>query len=214
AKSPTNTQSPKSSFLASLNPKTWGKLGAQTNNSNSEPSRTVGVSGLARVPPKDSISNNRDKIKAWIKEQASKFVERYFNSENVDGSNPALNVLQRLCTATEQLNIQVGGGMECLVEISSIVSESDVSSFEIQHSGLVKQLLVYLTSSTDRDLLSRDVRLKRFLRVFAGCPVPGMELSGRLDPSENGPYLAVVHKMNSCLSQMEQFPVKVQIFPG
>lgn len=59
AKSPTNTQSPKSSFLASLNPKTWGKLGAQTNNSNSEPSRTVGVSGLARVPPKDSISNNR-----------------------------------------------------------------------------------------------------------------------------------------------------------
>lgn len=68
---------------------------------------------------------------------------------------------------------QVDGGMECLVEISSIVSESDVSSFEIQHSGLVKQLLVYLTSSTDRDLLSRDVRLKRFLRVFAGCPVSG-----------------------------------------
>ncbi|TWW77861.1 E3 ubiquitin-protein ligase TRIP12 [Takifugu flavidus] len=214
AKSPTNTQSPKSSFLASLNPKTWGKLGAQTNNSNSEPSRTVGVSGLARVPPKDSISNNRDKIKAWIKEQASKFVERYFNSENIDGSNPALNVLQRLCTATEQLNIQVDGGMECLVEISSIVSESDVSSFEIQHSGLVKQLLVYLTSSSDRDLLSRDVRLKRFLRVFAGCPVPGMELSGRLDPSDNGPYLAVVHKMNSCLSQMEQFPVKVHDFPS
>lgn len=55
----------------------------------------------------DHIGLYRDKIKAWIKEQASKFVERYFNSENVDGSNPALNVLQRLCTATEQLNIQV-----------------------------------------------------------------------------------------------------------
>ncbi|XP_041796000.1 E3 ubiquitin-protein ligase TRIP12 isoform X2 [Chelmon rostratus] len=214
AKSPTSTQSPKSSFLASLNPKTWGKPGAQTNNANSEPSRTAGVSGLARAPPKDSISNNRDKIKAWIKEQASKFVERYFNSENVDGSNPALNVLQRLCTATEQLNLQVDGGLECLVEISSIVSESDVSSFEIQHSGLVKQLLVYLTSNTDRDLLSRDVRLKRFLNVFAGCPVPGMEPVGRLDPSENGPYLALVHKMNSCLSQMEQFPVKVHDFPS
>lgn len=66
--------------------------------------------------------------------------------------------------------------MECLVEISSIVSESDVSSFEIQHSGLVKQLLVYLTSSADRDLLSRDVRLKRFLRVFAGCPVSNLKL--------------------------------------
>lgn len=66
---------------------------------------------------------------------------------------------------------QVDGGMECLVEISSIVSESDVSSFEIQHSGLVKQLLVYLTANTDRELLSRDVRLKRFLHVFGGCPV-------------------------------------------
>lgn len=59
AKSPTTTQSPKSSFLANLNPKTWGKLGVQTNNSSSEPSRTAGVSGLARPPAKDSVSNNR-----------------------------------------------------------------------------------------------------------------------------------------------------------
>lgn len=49
----------------------------------------------------------REKIKGWIKEQAHKFVDRYFSSENMDGSNPALNVLQRLCTATEQLNLQV-----------------------------------------------------------------------------------------------------------
>ena len=73
-------------------------------------------------------------------------------------------------------NLKVDGGMECLLEISGIVSESDVSSFEIQHSGLVKQLLLYLTSNTDRDgvgrdLVGRDVRLKRFLNVFYGCPV-------------------------------------------
>uniref|UniRef100_A0A673JRK4 E3 ubiquitin-protein ligase n=1 Tax=Sinocyclocheilus rhinocerous TaxID=307959 RepID=A0A673JRK4_9TELE len=214
AKSPTTTQSPKSSFLASLNPKTWGKLGTQTNSSNSEPSRTAGVSGLARVPPKDSVSNNRDKIKAWIKEQASKFVECYFNSESLNGSNPALNVLQRLCTATEQLNLQVDSGVECLEEISSIVSESDVSSFEIQHSGLVKQLLLYLTSNSERDTISRDERIKRFLHVFFGCPIPGQEPLGRLDPTENGPLLALVHKMNNCLSQMEQFPVKVHDFPS
>lgn len=53
---------------------------------------------------------SREKIKGWIKEQAHKFVERYFSSENMDGSNPALNVLQRLCTATEQLNLQVRNG--------------------------------------------------------------------------------------------------------
>ncbi|XP_029111262.1 E3 ubiquitin-protein ligase TRIP12 isoform X2 [Scleropages formosus] len=214
AKSPTATQSPKSSFLASLNPKTWGKLGAQSNSAASEPSRTAGASGLPRPTPKDSISNNREKIKAWIKEQASKFVEHHFNSENVDCSNPALNVLQRLCTATEQLDLQVDSGTECLVEIRSIVSESDVSSFEIQHSGFVRQLLLYLTSNSEKDAVSRDVRLKRFLHVFYGCSVPGTETMARLDPSENGPLLALVHKMNSCLSQMEQFPVKVHDFPS
>lgn len=44
--------------------------------------------------------------------------------------------------------------------------------------------------------------------------VPGMEPVGRLDPAENGSLLALVHKMNSCLSQMEQFPVKVHDFPS
>ncbi|XP_063162735.1 E3 ubiquitin-protein ligase TRIP12 isoform X4 [Candoia aspera] len=214
AKSPTATQSPKSSFLASLNPKTWGRLSTQSNSNNIEPARTAGVSGLARVASKDTISNNREKIKGWIKEQAHKFVERYFSSENMDGSNPALNVLQRLCTATEQLNLQVDGGVECLVEIRSIVSESDVSSFEIQHSGFMKQLLLYLTSKSEKDAVSRDVRLKRFLHVFFSSPLPGEEPLGRLEPLENAPLLSLVHKMNNCLSQMEQFPVKVHDFPS
>ncbi|XP_065413012.1 E3 ubiquitin-protein ligase TRIP12 isoform X7 [Chrysemys picta bellii] len=214
AKSPTTTQSPKSSFLASLNPKTWGRLSTQSNSNNIEPARTAGVSGLARAASKDTISNNREKIKGWIKEQAHKFVERYFNSENMDGSNPALNVLQRLCTATEQLNLQVDGGAECLVEIRSIVSESDVSSFEIQHSGFVKQLLLYLTSKSEKDAVSRDVRLKRFLHVFFSSPPPEEESLGRLEPVGNAPLLALVHKMNNCLSQMEQFPVKVHDFPS
>ncbi|XP_025895838.1 E3 ubiquitin-protein ligase TRIP12 isoform X2 [Nothoprocta perdicaria] len=214
AKSPTTTQSPKSSFLASLNPKTWGRLSTQSNSNNIEPARTAGVSGLARAASKDTISNNREKIKGWIKEQAHKFVERYFSSENMDGSNPALNVLQRLCTATEQLNLQVDGGTECLVEIRSIVSESDVSSFEIQHSGFVKQLLLYLTSKSEKDVVSRDIRLKRFLHVFFSSPLPGEEPLGRLEPLENAPLLALVHKMNNCLSQMEQFPVKVHDFPS
>ncbi|XP_027756715.1 E3 ubiquitin-protein ligase TRIP12 isoform X1 [Empidonax traillii] len=214
AKSPTTTQSPKSSFLASLNPKTWGRLSTQSNSNNIEPARTAGVSGLARAASKDTISNNREKIKGWIKEQAHKFVEHYFSSENMDGSNPALNVLQRLCTATEQLNLQVDGGTECLVEIRSIVSESDVSSFEIQHSGFVKQLLLYLTSKSEKDAVSRDIRLKRFLHVFFSSPLPGEEPLGRLEPLENAPLLALVHKMNNCLSQMEQFPVKVHDFPS
>jgi E3 ubiquitin-protein ligase TRIP12 len=105
-------------------------------------------------------------IKNYIKGQAHKFVEHYFSSENMDGSNPALNVLQRLCAATEQLSLQVDGGAECLVEIHSIVSETDVSSFEIQHGGFVKQLLLYLTSKSEKDAVSREILLKPFLHVF------------------------------------------------
>ena len=41
-----------------------------------------------------------------------------------------------------------------------------------------------------------------------------MEPVSRLDPTGNGAYLGLVHKMNSCLSQMEQFPVKVHDFPS
>jgi len=197
-----------------LNPKTWGRLSAQSNSNNIEPARTAGVSGLARAASKDTISNNREKIKGWIKEQAHKFVERYFSSENMDGSNPALNVLQRLCAATEQLNLQVDGGAECLVEIRSIVSESDVSSFEIQYSRFVKQLLLYLTSKSEKDAVSREIRLKRFLHVFFSSPLPGEEPIGRVEPVGNAPLLALVHKMNNCLSQMEQFPVKVHDFPS
>lgn len=69
------------------------------------------------------------------------------------------------------LTLQVDGGAECLVEIRSIVSESDVSSFEIQHSGFVKQLLLYLTSKSEKDAVTRDIRLKRFLHVFFSSPV-------------------------------------------
>lgn len=89
--------------------------------------------------------------------------------------------------------------MECLVEISSIVSESDVSSFEIQHSGLVKQLLLYLTSNTDRDLLSRDVRLKRFLHVFTGCPVRS--------------YASTAHTDGAAEAAVDVSEVLVVIFP-
>lgn len=52
------------------------------------------------------------------------------------------------------------------------------------------------------------------LSLLFGWKGPGMEPLTRLDPMENGAYLALVHKMNSCLSQMEQFPVKVHDFPS
>ena len=56
-----------------------------------------------------------------------------------------------------------------LKTIGIVVKESDVSPFEVIHSGLIQALLQFLTSqamSTERDL-----RLRQFLHVFLNCPV-------------------------------------------
>lgn len=60
-------------------------------------------------------------------------------------------------------------GIDCLKEIANIMKDSDVSPFEIIHSGLVQKLLQYLTSTTGD--VPRDVRIRRFLHIFLNCPV-------------------------------------------
>ena len=60
-------------------------------------------------------------------------------------------------------------GLEALQEVSVIMRDSDVSPFEVIHSGLVIKLLQYLT--TMEGAVPRDVRIRRFLHVFLNCPV-------------------------------------------
>ena len=55
-----------------------------------------------------------------------------------------------------------------LREISAILGESDVSPFEILHSGLVGRLVNYLSDNTSFD---RDQHIRNFLFVFINCPV-------------------------------------------
>ena len=50
-----------------------------------------------------------------------------------------------------------------------IMKDSDVSPFEVIHSGLVRRLLQYLT--TAEGAVPRDIRIRRFLHVFLNCPV-------------------------------------------
>ena len=61
--------------------------------------------------------------------------------------------------------------LAALREISVIVRDSDVSAFEVIHSGLVNKMLQYLTL---QDPHLRDLRIRRFLHVFLGCPVRDM----------------------------------------
>lgn len=65
--------------------------------------------------------------------------------------------------------IQEDGGIECLEAIANIMEESDVSPFEVIHSGLIGTLLQYLTSQSG--IPDRDLRIRRFLHVFLNCPV-------------------------------------------
>lgn len=65
--------------------------------------------------------------------------------------------------------------MRALADIRSVVIDSDISSFELIHSGLVRKLLQYLTTSDGGPLPfgsnARDDRLRSFLHVFMGSPV-------------------------------------------
>lgn len=56
------------------------------------------------------------------------------------------------------------------MELKEIVLTSDISPFEVNHSGLIKSLTVYLTELT-YGLDHRSKRLRKFLHVFAGYPV-------------------------------------------
>jgi len=56
------------------------------------------------------------------------------------------------------------------LELREIVLTSDISPFEVNHSGLIKSLTVYLTEVT-LGFDHRSERLRKFLHVFAGYPV-------------------------------------------
>lgn len=60
--------------------------------------------------------------------------------------------------------------MEALRELRTVVLESDISSFELNHSGLISALVAFLTDECGYKS-SRDARIRSFIHVFADCPV-------------------------------------------
>ncbi|XP_041350022.1 E3 ubiquitin-protein ligase TRIP12-like isoform X2 [Gigantopelta aegis] len=209
AKESKSGTSAKMSFLPSFNPRSWGRLGSSSSSAERPP--LPKDSSIQKIII-NSTSANKEKIKTWIKDQACKFLERYFSSENAGGSHPALGVLKRLCTATEKLSLEEDHGIEVLKEISSIMHESDVSPFEIIHSGLVKKMLQYLTTTSGA--VHRDLRIRRFLHVFLNCPEPHVVYMKERGKEGNTSLSPLVSKMVGCLHQLEQFQVKVHDLPG
>ncbi|XP_026839982.1 E3 ubiquitin-protein ligase TRIP12 isoform X2 [Drosophila persimilis] len=178
---------------------------------------------------------NRERARQWVREQAIDFVKRYTEQEarrskassggaasessSSTASNTQLstagstNVLERLSSILLKLNGSYHDCLDALLELKTILLESDISPFEVNHSGLIKAMLNYMTSESG--LVDRDARLRSFMHVFAGLPLePLTQNVGQLPAIESVAFGAFVAKLNGCVTQLEQFPVKVHDFPA
>lgn len=182
---------------------------------------------------------NRERARQWVREQAIDFVKRYTEQEarrskareseinsgagGTSGFGGAASgsasttslasttVLERLSSILLKLNGSYHDCLDALLELKNILLESDISPFEVNHSGLIKAMLNYMTSETG--LVERDARLRSFMHVFAGLPLePLLQNVGQLPTIEPLAFGAFVAKLNGCVTQLEQFPVKVHDF--
>ncbi|XP_037815156.1 LOW QUALITY PROTEIN: E3 ubiquitin-protein ligase TRIP12 [Lucilia sericata] len=183
----------------------------------------AGCSSLAAQNISKSISQanliaagNREKARQWIREQAISFIKRYAAQDTKPGAtadgSASTNVLQRLTTVISKLNGSFSDVLEALLELKAILLESDISPFEVNHSGLIKAMLNFMTA--EEGIVERDARLRAFMHVFAGLPLEPMVKVGILPNIDASAFGAFVSKLNACVTQLEQFPVKVHDFPA
>lgn len=235
--------SSKSSFLANFNPSRWGRCNSATSSPSHESPTGKDKLVSNNISSTGSNSSNKEVVRVWVREQAQRLNQLYFTTELQGASHPALSVLNRLIAAIQQLEQEPNCAVQALREISRIVTESDISPFEVIHSGLVRCLLNYLTASENSTLslthdgtilttigglssstengsptsinvsTPRDTRLRNFLHVFLGCSLNKLSL-GTVDLSHIALFSALVTKLNGCVNQLEQFPVKVHDLPG
>lgn len=62
--------------------------------------------------------------------------------------------------------------------------------------------------------MPRDDRLRAFLHIFAGLPKNPVIPGGGLPAIKSTPFSAFVAKLHGCVTQLEQFPVRVHDFPA
>ncbi|XP_021937421.1 E3 ubiquitin-protein ligase TRIP12 isoform X3 [Zootermopsis nevadensis] len=201
------------SFLASLNPARWGRsLNSGGSGLTDRPFHKESSMSKSSSNP-NLTAGNKEKARNWVREQASRFVEAYSVSESNGPPHPAMNVLSRLTQAIHKLQEQPTEGLEALEELRSIVMESDISPFEVNHSGLIQAILQYVTQADSPVMGSRDQRLRTFLHVFSGCPL-APDFCGQPSGWNPASMSALVAKLSGCVSQLEQFPVKVHDLPA
>lgn len=203
--------------MASLNPAKWGR-GQSTSQHVASYSKDPSGSSCGGLDKSLSNSNitagNREKARTWVREQASKFMESYAESEECGPPHPALCVLSRLTAAIEKLPGDESDCQTAMFDLRNILIESDISPFEVNHSGLIKALINFMTLEEGK--VNRDERLKIFLHVFTGLPLRIQNVTSVRELQDWNPmyFSALVAKLSGCVSQLEQFPVKVHDLPA
>nr|CAB3267252.1 E3 ubiquitin-protein ligase TRIP12 [Phallusia mammillata] len=105
--------------------------------------------------------NHKEKVKQWVREQAKIFLESYFtasqslNPHNDDSSSTEQpSLLAKLSAIAQSLSIctETNVASTNLTELCDIINTSDVSSFELQHSGIVTSVLQFLTREAPDDV--------------------------------------------------------------
>uniref|UniRef100_A0A182NQL1 E3 ubiquitin-protein ligase n=1 Tax=Anopheles dirus TaxID=7168 RepID=A0A182NQL1_9DIPT len=196
-----------------------------------------GGSGSSALNKSHSNSNliaagNREKARQWIRDQALLFVNRYSvdtgsnvsdgGADGIGGASgalqqhPACTILIRLTEAIRKLDGRREDCLGALQELRDILMESDISPFEVNHSGLIRAMLNYMAND-ENPLVERATRLRMFLHVFAGLPLEASYShvgAGAPACMAGAAFSALVAKLNGCVTQLEQFPVKVHDFPA
>ncbi|XP_043275356.1 E3 ubiquitin-protein ligase TRIP12 isoform X3 [Venturia canescens] len=202
-------------FLGNLNPARWGRKLSSSATTASDKRDSSSSTSLTKPPNNPSLTaGNRDKAKCWVREQAAQFLTRY--QDDAPCTHPALTVLTRLTAAIQKLQSnELDEMFEALTELRDIVLESDISPFEMNYSGLIKALLNYLT--TNEAPGNRYDRLRMFWKLFAETTLQQESSGGMTNHVVDlspGAFGALVAKLNSCVAQLEQFPVKVHDLPA
>ncbi|CAF0758204.1 unnamed protein product [Rotaria sordida] len=174
-------------------------------------------------------TQEKAKLKEWIHNQAQNFRINYF-SNNSSTSNIALQIINRLAAAVDTLHVGKDHleNTKALRDIANIIAKGDVTPFEMVHSGLITKLFQYLTDhiSLPNDRLDR---LKLFLHTFMNIPHENTDDNEKdlkqfiidlyhtqLNNGKSNQNILshLICKLQGCINQLEQFPIRVNDVTG
>ncbi|XP_048481765.1 E3 ubiquitin-protein ligase TRIP12 isoform X3 [Plutella xylostella] len=188
-----------SSFLSSLNPSRWGRAPHKEPGLLAAPSQAASRAAV-----------NKEKVREWIQWTAARLQREWGALGGGGGALAQLSALAAALPAAPHPRL-------ALEQLRDTLLQHDLSPFEVNHSGVLGALLQFLTGGEAEEPRAAEQRLRLFLHVFADMPLQPDSLDwqshiGGLNACSA--LLSLVGKVNACVSQLEQFPVRVHDLPA